>query len=68
MPFRCENVLKGSHLLLRSAINAGNRIGISSLNQQKRPARPLFRTLKDEQRQRIGGGYEAVRFRFLLFL
>jgi len=26
------------------------------------------RTIEDEQCQRIGGGYEAVKFRFLLFL
>lgn|ERR1700728_1162246 len=26
------------------------------------------RTIKDEQCQRIGGGYEAMKFRFLLFL
>ena len=25
-------------------------------------------TIEDEQCQRIGGGYEAVKFRFLLFL
>jgi hypothetical protein len=25
-------------------------------------------TIEDEQCQRIGGGYEALKFRFLLFL
>jgi hypothetical protein len=25
-------------------------------------------TIEDEQCQKIGGGYEAVKFRFLLFL
>ena len=46
-----------------------------SISDVKQPARPQGRgiglsgrTIEDEQCQRIGGGYEAVKFRFLLFL
>lgn len=44
--------------------NTGAGIGISAL--ELRRGRDL--DSEDEQRQGIGGGYEAVRFRFLLFL
>jgi hypothetical protein len=44
----------------RSASKAGKLDQSSSTSQDW--------TVEDEQCQRIGGGYEAVKFRFLLFL
>jgi len=45
---------------LRSASKAGKMDQSSSTSQDW--------TIEDEQCQRIGGGYEALKFRFLLFL
>jgi hypothetical protein len=55
------------NLLTHFPINAPapNRILVPTHN---RAPRGVVRTREDEQRQRIGGGYEAVKFGFLLFL
>jgi hypothetical protein len=63
---------QGNPLVENRAILDGRKLSkmasnADSIERQAAP-RPEAWTIEDEQWQRIGGGYKAVKFRFLLFL
>jgi len=68
----------GDVLAIRSSATDGNCAVLNSLYRSVNGSIPDARrfrftpsdgwTIEDEQCQKIGGGYEAVKFRFLLFL
>src|SRR5258708_1352567 len=77
--FRCKKFANGSRgrwRWLRAIVNPNQRFPIAALcrkchlTRRNKLGRPPGQggTIEDEQCQRIGGGHEAKKFRFLLFL
>ena len=75
LPVNLEQGWTVSELLSdRAVLTSLDQSENCNISDVKQPARPQGRgiglsgrTIEDEQCQRIGGGYEAVKFRFLLF-